>query len=149
LHLQRDAVIEMRVAVGGRVQQCLPERLFRRLPIAQRKLRVTQHAQEGYLARRSAGPPVPPPEPPDGLAPPPGPDTPQGQIVARASRALAGLMEEFEPDLVISDILTRAPALAAEVAGVPPATPIPPSPPAPRSPPCRSSTPTTTSAIIA
>ena len=57
--------------------------------------------------------------------PPPGPDTPQGQIVARAARALAELMEEFEPDLVVSDILTLAPALAAEVAGVPRATLIP------------------------
>ena len=57
--------------------------------------------------------------------PPPGPDTPQGQIVARAARALADLMGEFEPDLVVSDILTRAPALAAEVAGVPGATLIP------------------------
>jgi MGT family glycosyltransferase len=57
--------------------------------------------------------------------PPPGPDTPQGQIVAQAARALAGLMEEFEPDLVVSDILTRAPDLAAEVAGVPKATLIP------------------------
>jgi UDP:flavonoid glycosyltransferase YjiC (YdhE family) len=57
--------------------------------------------------------------------PPPGPDTPQGQVVARAARALAGLMEDFEPDLVVSDILTRAPALAAEVAGVPGATLIP------------------------
>jgi MGT family glycosyltransferase len=57
--------------------------------------------------------------------PPPSPDTPQGQIVARAARALAGLMGEFEPDLVVSDILTRAPALAAEVAGVPGATLIP------------------------
>lgn len=57
--------------------------------------------------------------------PPPGPDTPQGQIVARAARALAGLIEEFRPDLVVSDILTRAPALAAEVAGVPRATLIP------------------------
>jgi UDP:flavonoid glycosyltransferase YjiC (YdhE family) len=57
--------------------------------------------------------------------PPPGPDTPQGQTVARAARALAGLMEEFEPDLVVSDILTLAPALAAEVAGVPHATLIP------------------------
>ena len=37
----------------------------------------------------------------------------------------AGLMGEFEPDLVVSDILTRAPALAAEVAGVPVATLIP------------------------
>ena len=57
--------------------------------------------------------------------PPPGPDTPQGKIVADAARALAGLMEEFRPDLVVSDILTRAPALAAEVAGVAQATLIP------------------------
>jgi MGT family glycosyltransferase len=57
--------------------------------------------------------------------PPPGPDTPQGQIVARAAQALAGLMKDYEPDLVVSDILTRAPALAAEVAGVPGATLIP------------------------
>ncbi|MGZ5362116.1 MAG: glycosyltransferase [Solirubrobacterales bacterium] len=57
--------------------------------------------------------------------PPPGPDTPQGQTVARAARALAGLMKEFEPDLVVSDILTLAPTLAAEVAGVPHATLIP------------------------
>lgn len=57
--------------------------------------------------------------------PPPGPETPQGKIVADAARALAGLMEEFEPDLVVSDILTRAPALAAEAAGVPQATLIP------------------------
>ena len=34
-------------------------------------------------------------------------------------------MEEFEPDLVVSDILTLAPTLAAEVAGVPHATLIP------------------------
>ena len=45
--------------------------------------------------------------------------------MARAARALAGLMEEFEPDLVVSDILTLAPTLAAEVAGVPHATLIP------------------------
>src|SRR5687768_9027183 len=57
--------------------------------------------------------------------PPPGPETPQGKIVADAARALAGLMEEFRPDLVVSDILTRAPALAAEVAGVAQATLIP------------------------
>jgi MGT family glycosyltransferase len=57
--------------------------------------------------------------------PPPGPDTPQGKIVAGAATALAGLMGEFEPDLVVSDILTRAPALAAEAAGVPLATLIP------------------------
>ena len=57
--------------------------------------------------------------------PPPGPETPQGKIVAGAARALAELMEEFEPDLVVSDILTRAPSLAAEVAGVAQATLIP------------------------
>ena len=57
--------------------------------------------------------------------PPPGPDTPDGQTAAAAARALAGLMAEFEPDLVVSDILTLAPTLAAEVAGVPHATLIP------------------------
>src|SRR3954471_2394705 len=57
--------------------------------------------------------------------PPPGPDTPDGQTAASAARALARLMDEFEPDLVVSDILTLAPTLAAEVAGVPHATLIP------------------------
>jgi UDP:flavonoid glycosyltransferase YjiC (YdhE family) len=57
--------------------------------------------------------------------PPPGPDTPDGQTAAAAARALAKLMEGFEPDLVVSDILTLAPTLAAEVAGVPHATLIP------------------------
>jgi UDP:flavonoid glycosyltransferase YjiC (YdhE family) len=57
--------------------------------------------------------------------PPPGPDTPDGQTAAAAARALARLMEEFKPDLVVSDILTLAPTLAAEVAGVPHATLIP------------------------
>src|SRR5919198_1326706 len=57
--------------------------------------------------------------------PPPGPDTPNGQTAAAAARALARLMEGFEPDLVVSDILTLAPTLAAEVAGVPHATLIP------------------------
>jgi MGT family glycosyltransferase len=57
--------------------------------------------------------------------PPPGPDTPDGQTAAAAARALARLREEFEPDLVVSDILTLAPTLAAEVAGVPHATLIP------------------------
>src|SRR4029453_6745992 len=57
--------------------------------------------------------------------PPPGPDTPDGQTAAAAARALARLMEEFEPDLVVSDILTLAPTLAAEVAGVAHATLIP------------------------
>jgi UDP:flavonoid glycosyltransferase YjiC (YdhE family) len=57
--------------------------------------------------------------------PPPGPDTPDGQTAAAAAGALARLMEEFEPDLVVSDILTLAPTLAAEVAGVRHATLIP------------------------
>jgi UDP:flavonoid glycosyltransferase YjiC (YdhE family) len=57
--------------------------------------------------------------------PPPGPDTPDGQTAAAAARALARLMEGYEPDLVVSDILTLAPTLAAEVAGVPHATLIP------------------------
>ena len=57
--------------------------------------------------------------------PPPGPDTPQGQVVAQAAMALGRLMEEFRPDLAVCDILTRAPALAAEAAGVPVATLIP------------------------
>jgi UDP:flavonoid glycosyltransferase YjiC (YdhE family) len=57
--------------------------------------------------------------------PPPGPDTPDGETAAAAARALARLMEEFRPDLVVSDILTLAPTLAAEVAGVPRATLIP------------------------
>jgi UDP:flavonoid glycosyltransferase YjiC (YdhE family) len=57
--------------------------------------------------------------------PPPGPDTPDGHTAAAAAQALARLMEGFEPDLVVSDILTLAPTLAAEVAGVPHATLIP------------------------
>jgi UDP:flavonoid glycosyltransferase YjiC (YdhE family) len=57
--------------------------------------------------------------------PPPEPDSPDGQTAAGAARALARLMGEFEPDLVVSDILTLAPTLAAEVAGVPHATLIP------------------------
>jgi UDP:flavonoid glycosyltransferase YjiC (YdhE family) len=57
--------------------------------------------------------------------PPPGPDTPNGQTAAAAAEALARLMDEFEPDLVVSDVLTLAPTLAAEVAGVPHATLIP------------------------
>ncbi|MGA9370245.1 MAG: nucleotide disphospho-sugar-binding domain-containing protein [Solirubrobacterales bacterium] len=57
--------------------------------------------------------------------PPPGPDMPDGQTAAAAAAALARLMAGFEPDLVVSDILTLAPTLAAEVAGVPHATLIP------------------------
>src|SRR3954451_25106382 len=61
----------------------------------------------------------------DTVSPPPGPDPPDGQTAAAAAKALARLMEGFEPDLVVSDILTLAPTLAAEVAGVPHATLIP------------------------
>ena len=57
--------------------------------------------------------------------PPPAPDSGDGRTAARAARALVGLIEEFEPDIVVSDILTLAPALAAEVAGVPRATLVP------------------------
>jgi UDP:flavonoid glycosyltransferase YjiC (YdhE family) len=57
--------------------------------------------------------------------PPSGPDTSGGRRAEGAARALARLMEEFRPQLVVSDILTLAPALAAEVAGVPRATLIP------------------------
>lgn len=57
--------------------------------------------------------------------PPPAADTPDGETAAGAAKALAVLMEDFEPDLVVSDILTLAPTLAAEVAGVPHATLIP------------------------
>jgi len=45
--------------------------------------------------------------------------------IAAAARALAPLIEDVRPDLVVSDILTSAPALAAELAGVPRATLIP------------------------
>ena len=54
-----------------------------------------------------------------------GAGTADGPTAADAARALAPLLEEFRPDVVVSDILTLAPALAAEVAGVPRATLIP------------------------
>ena len=44
---------------------------------------------------------------------------------ADAAKALAPLLEQWQPDVVVSDILTLAPTLAAEVAGVPHATLIP------------------------
>ena len=44
---------------------------------------------------------------------------------AEAALALAPLFEEFEPELVVSDILTLAPSLAAELHGVRRATLIP------------------------
>jgi UDP:flavonoid glycosyltransferase YjiC (YdhE family) len=54
--------------------------------------------------------------------PPPGSD---GAGAAEAAVALRPLMEEMRPDAVVSDILTVAPALAAEAAGVRRATLIP------------------------
>ena len=49
----------------------------------------------------------------------------EGADAAEAARALLPLLEEMRPHAVVSDILTLAPALAAEVAGVPRATLIP------------------------
>ena len=57
--------------------------------------------------------------------PPPDPESEEIGAAADAAQALAPLMEELEPHLVVSDILTLAPTLAAEVAGVPSATLIP------------------------
>jgi len=57
--------------------------------------------------------------------PPPPPDSANGASAADAALALAGLMEEERFDVVVSDILTLAPALAAERAGLRRATLIP------------------------
>jgi UDP:flavonoid glycosyltransferase YjiC (YdhE family) len=59
------------------------------------------------------------------MFPPPDPDSAEGAHAAEAARALLPLLEKMRPDVVVSDILTLAPALAAEVAGVPRATLIP------------------------
>jgi UDP:flavonoid glycosyltransferase YjiC (YdhE family) len=59
------------------------------------------------------------------MFPPPDPDSAEGAHAAEAARALLPLLEEMRPDVVVSDILTLAPTLAAEVAGVPRATLIP------------------------
>lgn len=59
------------------------------------------------------------------MFPPPDPDSPEGAHAAEAARALMPLLEEMRPDAVVSDILTLAPTLAAEAAGVPLATLIP------------------------
>jgi UDP:flavonoid glycosyltransferase YjiC (YdhE family) len=56
---------------------------------------------------------------------PPEPDSADGQHAAEAARGLLPLLEEMRPDVAVSDILTLAPALAAERAGVPLATLIP------------------------
>jgi MGT family glycosyltransferase len=59
------------------------------------------------------------------MFPPPAPDSADGRHAAAAARALLPLLEEMRPDVAVSDILTLAPALAAEAAGVPLATLIP------------------------
>ena len=59
------------------------------------------------------------------MFPPPDPDSEEGQHAAEAAKALAPLIEEFRPHAVVSDILTLAPTLAAEAAGIPLATLIP------------------------
>ena len=59
------------------------------------------------------------------MFPPPEPDSDDGQHAAEAARALLPLLEELRPHVAVSDILTLAPALAAERAGVPLATLIP------------------------
>jgi UDP:flavonoid glycosyltransferase YjiC (YdhE family) len=59
------------------------------------------------------------------MFPPPDPDSAEGAHAAEAARALLPLLEEMQPHAVVSDILTLAPALAAEAAGVPLATLIP------------------------
>jgi MGT family glycosyltransferase len=57
--------------------------------------------------------------------PPPEPDTDEGRHAGDAARALLPLIERLDPAVVVSDILTLAPALAAEAAGVPLATLVP------------------------
>jgi len=53
--------------------------------------------------------------------PPPG----KGMGPAEAATALRPLLEELRPEVVVSDILTLAPSLAAEAAGIPRATLVP------------------------
>jgi UDP:flavonoid glycosyltransferase YjiC (YdhE family) len=59
------------------------------------------------------------------MFPPPDPNSEEGQHAAEAALALLPLLEEFRPHVVVSDILTLAPTLAAERADIPLATLIP------------------------
>lgn len=59
------------------------------------------------------------------MFPPPEPDSDDGRHAAEAARALLPLLERMRPHVAVADILTLAPALAAERAGVPLATLIP------------------------
>ena len=59
------------------------------------------------------------------MFPPPDPESEEGQHAAEAALALLPLLDDFRPHVVVSDILTLAPTLAAEKSGVPLATLIP------------------------
>jgi UDP:flavonoid glycosyltransferase YjiC (YdhE family) len=59
------------------------------------------------------------------MFPPPEPDSAEGRHAAEAARALLPLLEQMRPHVVVSDILTLAPTLAAERAGIPLATLVP------------------------
>jgi UDP:flavonoid glycosyltransferase YjiC (YdhE family) len=59
------------------------------------------------------------------MFPPPDPDSADGAHAAEAAKALLPLLETMRPHAVISDILTLAPALAAEKLEIPLATLIP------------------------
>jgi UDP:flavonoid glycosyltransferase YjiC (YdhE family) len=59
------------------------------------------------------------------MFPPPDPESEEGQHAAEAALALLPLLEDFRPHVVVSDILTLAPTLAAERAGIHLATLIP------------------------
>lgn len=59
------------------------------------------------------------------MFPPPDPDSDDGLHAAEAARALLPLLDQLRPHVVVSDILTLAPTLAAERAGIPLATLIP------------------------
>lgn len=59
------------------------------------------------------------------MFPPPDPESEEGQHAAEAAMALRPLLRDFQPHVVVSDILTLAPTLAAEEAGIPLATLIP------------------------
>ena len=77
-------------------------------------------------AARSRAPASASPRPRNtGCSRPRTPTPTDGAHAAEAARALLPLLEEMRPHAVVSDILTLAPALAAEKAGVPLATLIP------------------------
>lgn len=59
------------------------------------------------------------------MFPPPDPESEEGQHAAEAALALRPLLDDLRPHAVVSDILTLAPTLAAEQAGIPLATLIP------------------------